>query len=70
MARVGATFVVRLPTAPDTAPGDEPEHPTLPPNAPVAVPHLRGVRVLVVDDEAPIREALVSTLEANGYQSA
>jgi len=27
----------------------------------------KGELVLVVDDEAPIREALVSTLEANGY---
>ncbi len=28
----------------------------------------QGERILVVDDEAPIREALVSTLDSNGYR--
>jgi hypothetical protein len=58
---VGTTFSIFLPAnqetkASDTAKEDE------------NVPRGKGELVLVVDDEPPIREALVRTLEANGYR--
>jgi len=57
----GTTFKVFLPASRSNTPGDASGENAEP------VEGGQGELVLVVDDEAPIREALVSTLEANGY---
>lgn len=57
----GTAFKVYIPAA-----GDAAEAP--PPIAPAPVVGGNGELVLIVDDEPPIREALVRTLEANGYR--
>ncbi|MEY4509717.1 MAG: hypothetical protein RLZZ450_1839 [Pseudomonadota bacterium] len=64
----GATFTVRLPMAPlraDSAltPGAEPATGTRAPNNFECPPELKGLRVLVVDDEAETRELLSYVLE-------
>jgi CheY-like chemotaxis protein len=58
---VGTTFRVYLPASGDSkdAAAAAQDGPALDGN---------GERVLVVDDEAPIREALVGTLESHGYR--
>ena len=58
---LGTTFSVFLPASKDA----EAEQPV----ESVAVVDGHGELILVVDDEAPIREALVSTLTAHGYRA-
>ena len=55
----GAAFIVQLPRAPEIAPSAEP-------GVGEGVP--RPLRVLVVDDEAPIRTSLVRYLERRGHR--
>ena len=57
----GTAFKVYIPAA-----RDAPEAPA--PSSPLPVVGGHGELVLIVDDEPPIREALVRTLEANGYR--
>ena len=59
---VGTTFRVYLPASGESkaAHGDESQG---------APSRGKGERILVVDDEPPIREALVGTLESNGYRA-
>jgi CheY-like chemotaxis protein len=60
---LGATFAVRLPTAPlraDSAPDLSP--PPDPGGPDVCPPELRGLRILVVDDEPDTRELLAFVL--------
>lgn len=59
---VGTTFSVFLPAAQDANAGAAAKE-----EAPITGG--RGELVLVVDDEPPIREALVRTLTANGYRA-
>jgi len=59
---VGTTFSVFLPANQDVDTGH-----ASPEEEPVRPGH--GELVLVVDDEPPIREALVRTLQANGYRA-
>ncbi len=59
---VGTTFSVFLPASQDANAGEAAKE-----EAPVTGGH--GELVLVVDDEPPIREALVRTLTANGYRA-
>jgi CheY-like chemotaxis protein len=58
---VGTTFSVFLPASLEAKGGDIAKE-----EAPIS--RGNGQRVLVVDDEPPIREALVRTLESNGYR--
>jgi PAS domain S-box-containing protein len=58
----GTTFRVFLPAASEA----DAKAVNVQDNRPVAMG--RGELILVVDDEAPIREALVQTLEGNGYR--
>jgi PAS domain S-box-containing protein len=58
---VGTTFKVFVPASPD-------EHSAADAREIEAVGGGNGELVLVVDDEAPIREALVRTLQGNGYR--
>jgi two-component system cell cycle sensor histidine kinase/response regulator CckA len=57
----GTIFKVYVPASKDGTEGEGPSENVQP------VERGQGELVLVVDDEAPIREALVSTLETNGY---
>ncbi len=57
----GTTFSVFLPASPDAAVAKK--------ETEAAVAGGHGELVLVVDDEAPIREALVGTLAAHGYRA-
>ncbi|MCU1384297.1 MAG: multi-sensor hybrid histidine kinase [Acidobacteria bacterium] len=57
----GATFTVLLPLGAMAAPPD-----TVPAAAVPQAPSLRGVRILVVEDEADARELLVSVLDSYG----
>ncbi|HEU4569164.1 MAG TPA: response regulator [Gemmatimonadales bacterium] len=59
----GSTFEVYLPAQADAA------HPAAG-AAPRAAPRGQGQLVLVVDDEAPVRDITRRTLEANGYRVA
>jgi signal transduction histidine kinase/ActR/RegA family two-component response regulator len=59
---VGTTFRIYLPSSGDTTGAAKEE-------GPIEVKRGNGERVLVVDDEPPIREALVGTLESNGYRA-
>lgn len=59
----GARFTVHLPATP--VPGDRPPVPAVQPNR---MPSGQGETVLVVDDEAAVREVVRSTLERHGYQ--
>ena len=64
----GATFIVHLPVA---ATADVPVSPSLalsgiPTNPPDSVPSLDGIRVLLVDDEADVREIMKLVLEGSG----
>jgi CheY-like chemotaxis protein len=64
----GAAFTVTLPTLADKsltvrAPSDVAE---AAPRKPDALPSLAGIRVLVVDDEADVRELMTSILETCG----
>jgi PAS domain S-box-containing protein len=59
----GATFTVRLPARPELEAGHVPLRRTPVAGIPATLPSLHGVRVLVVDDEAEMRE-LVSTVLA------
>jgi CheY-like chemotaxis protein/anti-sigma regulatory factor (Ser/Thr protein kinase) len=58
---LGATFTVRLPILPPHS-GLTPPQPSVIP----AVPDLKGLRVLVVDDEADTRGLIVTLLELSG----
>ncbi|MEA3207247.1 MAG: hypothetical protein QOE70_304 [Chthoniobacter sp.] len=59
---VGTTFRVYLPASGEAMSGEVEKT--------VAEPGRgKGERVLVVDDESPIRQALVGTLESNGYRA-
>ncbi len=58
---VGTTFKVFIPASRDAAAASK--------AAPEAVARGNGELILVVDDEAAIREALVGTLEAHGYNA-
>jgi CheY-like chemotaxis protein len=55
----GSTFTIRLPVAATAAPA---------PVRAVPRPHRPG-RILVIDDEAPVREVLVDLLVAQGHQA-
>jgi PAS domain S-box-containing protein len=57
----GSRFTVLLPALPDAMPARS----TAPP---AAIPRGDGRHVLVVDDEAPIRQVARRVLEANGYR--
>jgi CheY-like chemotaxis protein len=57
----GTTFKVYVPASKDASGAEAGSDKVEPPETG------HGELVLVVDDEAPIRDALVSTLEANGY---
>lgn len=59
---VGTTFRVYLPASRDSAVVTTRKVEAAPARG-------KGERVLVVDDEPPIREALVGTLESNGYRA-
>lgn len=59
-AKVGAEFVLRLPCHPAAAPGVGPS---------VMSPAPRPARILVLDDEQPIRMMLGRMLERLGYQA-
>ena len=59
---VGTTFSVFLPASQEAKAGDASKE-----EAPIT--RGNGELVLVVDDEPPIREALVRTLTANGYRA-
>jgi CheY-like chemotaxis protein len=59
---VGTTFKVFVPASPD-------EHSASETRDVQGVSGGNGELVLVVDDEAPIREALVRTLQGNGYRA-
>ena len=58
---VGTTFSVFLPASPDAAVAAKEDQ--------LAVAEGTGELILVVDDEAAIREALVGTLAAHGYRA-
>ncbi len=58
---VGTTFSVFLPASPDAAVAAKEDQ--------LAVAEGTGEQILVVDDEAAIREALVGTLAAHGYRA-
>jgi two-component system, cell cycle sensor histidine kinase and response regulator CckA len=58
----GTTFKVFIPALPDAISSETPKAETVP------IPTGKNELILVVDDEAPIRDALVQTLEANGYR--
>ncbi len=60
--RVGTTFRVFVPASRDDPNTIQPPKP-LPPDAGI------GQRILVVDDELPIRQAIVRTLESSGYRA-
>ncbi|HKV10907.1 MAG TPA: ATP-binding protein [Thermoanaerobaculia bacterium] len=67
----GATFTVRLPVpAVRPAPGPEPLPSSPPSPEPSDAPELRGLRVLVVDDDADAREVLPALLEPFGVEVA
>jgi PAS domain S-box-containing protein len=57
----GTTFDLYFPAVPQAAPPNSPA-----PEAPV--PHGHGELILVVDDEAAVRDGLRRTLEVHGYQ--
>jgi PAS domain S-box-containing protein len=57
----GTTFLIYFPAVLDGVEATEPPQP----EKPIATG--RGELILVVDDEPPIREAMVSTLQSNGY---
>lgn len=57
----GTRFCVYLPLPADAATGDAPE--------PDELPRGHGERILVVDDEASLRQITCQTLEAYGYQT-
>ncbi len=57
---VGTVFKVFVPASTQAEQSNSPAEAAAPPRG-------NGQRILVVDDEAAIREALVSTLEVNGY---
>jgi signal transduction histidine kinase/CheY-like chemotaxis protein len=59
-ADAGSTFDVRLPLRVTHAPAPEPDHPA------VAAPSLRGVTVLVVDDDRQALDFARETLERHG----
>jgi len=59
---VGTTFLVYLPASGEEGAAARAETQT-------AVRLGKGERILVVDDEPPIREALVGTLESHGYRA-
>jgi len=59
---VGTTFSVFLPASEESRAGDASKEE-------VPIVRGKGQLVLVVDDEPPIREALVRTLAANGYRA-
>ncbi|EGW21473.1 hybrid sensor histidine kinase/response regulator [Methylobacter tundripaludum] len=59
-AGLGSTFSIRLPTIAEAAGFPAAETPTPSPNA--------GMRVLVVDDDADVRESTALLLELNGYE--
>ncbi|MEX1077655.1 MAG: PAS domain S-box protein [Homoserinimonas sp.] len=61
---LGSRFRISLPAAEEGA-GAEPAEPPVQD----ALPPGKGERILVVDDEATIREIACQTLEANGYQT-
>jgi len=58
----GTTFSIHLPAAVDCALGSEESEKVTPPPA-------RGELIMVVDDEAAIREATAATLETHGYRT-
>jgi signal transduction histidine kinase/DNA-binding response OmpR family regulator len=62
----GATFTVALPLAPAETPVDTLRVPTPPPGTLSPVGMLRGMRVLVVDDDADTRGWLTAVLEDGG----
>jgi PAS domain S-box-containing protein len=57
----GTTFELYLPASPDTKAAARHGHEKLPPRA-------RGELILVVDDEATVRQVVQRTLEKHGYQ--
>ena len=59
----GSVFTLHLPAPPETAPQDFP-----PPGEPETLPRGNGELVLVVDDEALVRDVTKQTLEAFGYR--
>ena len=65
----GASFVVRLPASPE--PTAQLAHPTPMDDATLSLtypPHLRGLRVLVLDDEEDARDLLAMVLESCGIE--
>ncbi len=64
----GAVFTVKLPTTPAQVEPSFPTRsaPTTPPQPLQDVPELKGIRVVVVDDEADTRDLLTTSLEACG----
>jgi signal transduction histidine kinase/ActR/RegA family two-component response regulator len=63
-AQRGATFTVKLPLAPK--PMARPAIPAHPVEADLAADSLKGVRVLIVDDEPDARELMTAALESFG----
>jgi PAS domain S-box-containing protein len=59
-AGLGSTFTIRLPRLIDPA--------ALPVAEPPMPAHNEGIRVLVVDDDADVRESTALLLEVNGYE--
>ena len=57
----GTTFELYLPASPEAKAADAPDHEALPPRG-------QGELILVVDDEAAVREVMQRTLEKHGYR--
>jgi CheY-like chemotaxis protein len=63
----GAAFLVELPViAHQTAAKEQPPEPRLPAPAPIALPELKGLRVLVVDDDRDARRLFAEMLQHYG----